>query len=91
MQLKDIVRVGIVSSVNVAKKTARVIFPDYDDMVSGDLYILQHPASITVAESGDPVHTHTASFGAWMPAVGQSVLCLYIPVENGDGFILGVI
>ena len=90
MQLKDIVRVGIVSSVNASKKTARVIFPDYDNMVSGDLHILQHPTSVAVAESGDPAHTHTASLGAWMPAVGQSVLCLYVPVENGDGFILGV-
>lgn len=26
-----------------------------------------------------------------MPKVGQAVLVLYLPVVNGDGFILGVI
>ncbi len=27
----------------------------------------------------------------WMPQINDVVLCLYIPVWNGDGFILGVV
>jgi len=29
--------------------------------------------------------------GAWMPKVNDTVLTLYLPVFNGDGFVLGVI
>lgn len=29
--------------------------------------------------------------GAWMPKVNDTVLILYLPVFNGDGFVLGVI
>lgn len=39
--LLNLVRIGEVSSVNVQKKTARVIFRDKDDLVSGDLNILK--------------------------------------------------
>lgn len=28
---------------------------------------------------------------SWIPAVNDKVLCLYLPVFNGDGFVLGVI
>lgn len=27
----------------------------------------------------------------WMPQINDMVLCAYLPVEDGDGFILGVI
>ena len=27
----------------------------------------------------------------WVPTVGQTVLCLYLPVFDGDGFVLGVV
>lgn len=29
--------------------------------------------------------------GSWLPKVNSTVLVLYLPVFNGDGFILGVI
>lgn len=28
---------------------------------------------------------------SWIPSVNEKVLCLYIPVFNGDGFVLGAI
>ncbi len=28
---------------------------------------------------------------SWMPSVNDKVLCIYIPVFNGDGFVLGAI
>lgn len=46
--LKEIVRVGTVSSVDVESRTARVIFPDRDNMTSGTLKVLQNQPLITV-------------------------------------------
>lgn len=46
--LKEIVRIGTVSSVDVEKRTARVIFPDKDNLPSGALKVLQNQPLITV-------------------------------------------
>lgn len=102
--LMNLVRIGTVSSVDSTKRTARVIFKD-KNMVSGWLIVLQHPgAGVTVTPNGDHSHTvtggttgsaglhdHIASVTYWMPKVNDTVLVLYLPVFNGDGFILGVI
>lgn len=45
--------------------------------------------SISVGSSGS--HTHEAKVTTWMPEVGTHVLCLYLPMFNADGFILGEI
>ena len=35
-------------------------------------------------------HSHNGSYlEAWLPRVNEKVLCLYLPVFNGDGFVLG--
>ena len=72
--LKNIVRVGSISSVNTTAKTARVTFADKQDpqgkpLVSGPLKVVQ-------AQS-------------WFPTVGQFVLCLFLPNGESDGFIIG--
>ena len=43
------------------------------------------------AASTDPAHDHLpGSFLTyWMPKVNDTVLCIYLPVFNADGFILG--
>lgn len=82
-----LVRIGVVSSVEGHR--ARVYFEDVD-MVSGWLYVLQHSGgAVTVGQAQE--HTHTARTGFWMPSVGQRVVCLYLPVFNGDGFVLGAV
>ena len=49
--LKNIVRTGWVSSVNVEERTARVIFQDKGEtVVSGDLKILANQPVITIEE-----------------------------------------
>lgn len=68
--LKDIVRIGTVSSVDMSSRTARVVFPDKNDMVSGSLKIVKQEE-------------------IWLPAVGQAVLCLYLPNGESDGFVIG--
>lgn len=76
---RNCVRIGTVSSVSGS--TARVVFRDMDDMVSGDLFIIQQPHYDSQDWSWHP----------WAPSVGNRVLCLYIPIQDGDGYILGVI
>ncbi len=103
--LKNLVRIGTVSSVDPDKRAARVMFKD-KDIVSGWLSVLQHPgASVNVKPEGnhshdisgggttetDGQHEHEANVTYWMPKVNDTVLVLYLPVFNGDGFILGVI
>ena len=42
------------------------------------------------AASTFPDHDHAGSVvTVWMPKVNAVVLCLYLPVFNGDGFVLG--
>ncbi len=103
--LNNLVRIGTVSSIDPAKRTARVMYKD-KDMVSGWLSVLQHPGAGVYIEP-DGKHSHSISGGGtaelsdehdhdanvtyWMPKVNDTVLVLYFPVFNGDGFILGVI
>ena len=140
--LKNIVRTGWVSSVNVEERTARVIFQDKGEtVVSGDLKILANQPVITIEEWADGAkwnydaqyssadrslglgesyvkaapaapdvitvdksidykcplhgtdetkyHKQVVKVYPWIPHKGQFVLCLYIPRDDGDGFILG--
>lgn len=36
-------------------------------------------------------HTHEVKIRMWMPKIDDRVLCLYLPIRNGDGFIIGKI
>ena len=85
--MENLVRIGVVSSVDSGSRRARVIFKD-KNMVSDWLYVLQlNGANVNVGTTDG--HSHSASLKYWMPKVNDSVLCLYIPVFNGAGFILG--
>lgn len=101
--LANLVRIGTVSSVDSSNRTARVVFKDMD-IVSGWLPVLQHfGAGVYIRsdgshthelEDGDPTktggsHNHDANVAYWMPKVNDMVVVLYLPVFNGDGFILG--
>jgi phage baseplate assembly protein V len=73
--LSDLIRVGVVSSTNDEKLTARVTFADRDDVVSYDLPVL-------VKNSGE-------NKDYWVPEVAEQVLCLFLPIGVEQGFILG--
>lgn len=73
--LRDYIRVGEVSSIDPAKHTARVAFPDDDGAVSYDLPVLCRNS----LENSDFA----------MPDVGEDVLCVFLPGGAEDGFILG--
>lgn len=85
--LMNIVRVGTVSSIDAEERTARVTFQDKDDLVSAPLKVLENTPSLTAqAAEGS---NHEIIIKPWMPSVGQSVVCLYVPTKEGDGFVLG--
>jgi hypothetical protein len=105
--LSQIVRIGIVSSVDGDNRTVRVKFSSLNDMVSGNLPVMQrNGGGVNVAPDNRHSHTdsrggtcstvsahsHTGSItGYWLPSVGDTVLCLYLPIFGGDGIVLGAI
>lgn len=92
--LKRLVRIGTVTDVDNGSRTARVKFQDCS-MTSGWLHVLDtHPhipdydptPQKTELKEG---HQHDLIIKSWMPKVNDTVLTLYLPVFNGDGFVLG--
>lgn len=52
-RLQEIIKIGEVSSVDIKQRTARVIFKDKDDMVSGNLQVLINHPLLTISKSED--------------------------------------
>lgn len=100
--LSGLVRIGTVTDVDNARRMARVKFQDHD-MTSGWLCVLKNQPFIpgysgpqrTEFEnggSGDAAfasHKHDLIIKPWMPKVNDTVVALYLPVFNGDGFVIG--
>lgn len=94
---KRIAKVGTVTAVATmnGKIKARVLFGD-TKMTSDFLTVLQRPKETSAGvteEAGDPVHTHkvTVNVTQWKPEIGATVLVVYLPVRDSDGFIVGQI
>lgn len=77
--IRDIFRIGKVSSVNGANCTVRVTFPDKEDLVSDDLPVIV-------------IGSHETK-GYWVPEVDTQVLCCFLPIISGcglnKGFVIG--
>lgn len=73
----EAVRYGKVSSVNLKKCTARVVFEDREDSVSPELPVLQK-------------NTMNCKH-YWMPHVDEMVVCLYLANGQESGIIIGTI
>lgn len=100
--LANLVRIGTVTDVNNDKRLARVKFQDVD-MTSAWLYVLDNRPYIpdydvpqrTEYEAGGSGeaefenHKHDLIIKPWMPKINDTVLTLYLPVFNADGFVLG--
>ncbi|GAQ24213.1 phage baseplate assembly protein V [Tepidanaerobacter syntrophicus] len=72
--LKNIIKVGVVSSVNPSKSTARVVF-GAQNVVSHNLVVLQRQTR--------------NNKDYYMPDVGEQVVCIFLPTGNAEGFIIG--
>lgn len=70
-------RYGKVSSVDLQKGTARIVFEDRDDAVTAELPVLQK-------------NTMQNKF-YWMPQVGETAACLFATDEQETGVIIGTI
>lgn len=102
--LSGLIRIGTVTNVDNARRTARVKFQS-EGMSSGWLYVLAarpyipdyDGAQRTEYEAGGggyaafASHPHPLVIKPWMPKINATVLCVYLPVDNADGFILGEI
>ena len=102
--LKHLVRIGTITVTDPVKRVARVKFED-TGQTSGLLYVLANRpytpdydvpqrTEFEAGGSGDPAfasHKHDLIIKPWMPKVNAVVLTLYLPVLDGDGFILGEI
>lgn len=82
-ELKDVVRIGIVSSVNPTDRTARVKIED-TGIVTGDLKIVENQPTIEIEDIENKVIVKP-----WTPKVDDWVLCIFKPDGDGDGFIVG--
>lgn len=77
MDIKNLIRVGLISSINPDNMTAKVIFPDKDDMLSGDLKIVNRGSAKNKCY--------------WLPDIEEQVLCVMNPNSKNlnDGWIVG--
>lgn len=95
-------RIGFVTDVNNEKRIARVKFEDlgYTSgwipvLINRDYipdYDVPQRTEFEAGGSGDPAfasHKHDLIIKPWMPKVGDQVLCLYEPIRDGRGFVLG--
>lgn len=73
--MRQLIRIGIVSSVNPKNCTAKVLFEDQDEAVSYDLFVINH----NTQDNQD----------YWLPDVNEAVLCLFLPIGIETGFIIG--
>ncbi|WP_028551760.1 phage baseplate assembly protein V [Paenibacillus sp. UNC451MF] len=74
---RNLIRVGLVSSVNREAGTARVTFPDKTDQVTADLPVL--------------VPTTQQAHYITFPQVGETAVCLFLGNGIQTGFILGAL
>ena len=92
--ISSLIRVGVISDVRKDEGTARVYYPDMNNMVSDWLHVMRYPGmrvSVSNATSDGHTHSATASITDWFPQVNDRVLVLMAYGFNSDGFILGVI
>lgn len=73
--LRDYIKVGTITSIDPAKHTARVVFPEDDNATSYDLPVICR----------NTYENHDYA----MPDVNEDVLCIFLPNGHEDGFILG--
>jgi len=97
-------RIGRVSDIDSDNRKVRVRFEDVGS-VSGWLKVLQSPPSIpkpggiqrtenTAGGTGENAfaeHSHELKITSWLPNISDIVLCIYDPVFNGDGYVLGAL
>ena len=91
--IENMVRIGKVNNVREDEMTVRVFFED-TGVMSDWLKVLKNPPFIPQKDVSQETetadgHRHSLIIKPWMPSVGDYVLCIFIPVWGGDGYVLG--
>lgn len=92
--LARLVQVGTVTVVDKAKHRARVKFQK-TGITSGWCHILDNHPHIPDYDPAPQVtevaadHRHGLVIKQWLPNVGDTVVVLYLPCWNSDGFVIG--
>ena len=81
-ELKNVVRIGKVMSVDKDKMTARVKFGDKGGITSSPLHIIKRPRFVIPAMEAEKegqtavaqAHYHEAFITPWLPSVNDTVL-----------------
>lgn len=76
-QLKNLIRVGRVSTVNAEDATCTVTYTDKDDLVSAELPVLQ------LGTKSNKTY--------WLPDVDTLVYCVFAPNPSGKGISAGAV
>jgi phage baseplate assembly protein V len=74
-RISNLFRTGTVTSLLPADMKARVVFEDRDNMESYDLQVI--------------VKNTLQNKDYWMPDIGETVLCCFLPIGLEQGFIIG--
>lgn len=87
--LSRLIQIGTVHAVNSAGTHARVRHQD-TGITSDWLRILtRKPAVIVESGYGPDEHSHNVTVTDWIPNVNDTVLVIYLPVDDSDGFVIG--
>ena len=96
-------RIGVVSDVDNENRIARVYYEDLDMtsdwmgvMINQD-YIPDYEGPQATEYEGPAGsdmalferHRHLLTIKPWMPKLGDQVIVAYLPMKDGEGFILG--
>ncbi len=89
--IERLIQIGTVTAVDIANLKVRVKFQSIN-MTSGWLSVLQHSGTvINVSVESESPYSYTASSGQWLPKINDTVIVIYLPVFNSDGFVIGSI
>lgn len=101
-EMGGMVRFGFVTAADNEKRLARVHFPDMNlesdwipVLINRDFipdYTGQQQTEDRAGGSGYPAfasHNHSLVIKPYMPKVNEQVVCLFEPVRNGRGVVLG--
>ena len=89
----NMIRVGTVTDIRAETREVRVYFPD-KKIVSGWLKVVKNSPFIPEKDVPQRTeeaeeHAHEVKISPYLPKVGENVLCVFYPIPDGDGFVIG--
>lgn len=86
-EFERLVQIGMVSAVDEKNRKVRVKFKD-TDLISDWLCVLKREPSVSLVDLPNKTGSGVVVI-PWMPKVNDTVLVVYLPIFNSDGFVIG--